>query len=226
MAEGRFLPADGGWRRVPPWRPDLEGVFAFTGHAVFAVCPDITDERLVELGVDGYGGAHDPRLISTLAGRDGWIDSLDLLLVGRGAVGPTPLVERPELAEHPRARLAADLRDDVRVLGYPDPDRSGVVIVAKGLAGLPELSFELEPQRRGTGGGRALVRDALGAVPAGRLVVSAVAPGNAASVRALLAAGFAPIGSLQLFRRSSRSDCPHLIVAGVVGELGKAQGLQ
>ena len=46
------------------------------------------------------------------------------------------------------------------------------------------------------------MRDALTAIPAGRLVMAAVAPGNAASVRALLAAGFVPLGSLQLFRRA------------------------
>jgi diacylglycerol kinase family enzyme len=34
--------------------------------------------------------------------------------------------------------------------------------------------------------------------------VAAVAPGNAASVRALLAAGFLPAGSVQLFSRDSR----------------------
>jgi hypothetical protein len=38
-------------------------------------------------------------------------------------------------------------------------------------------------------------------VPAGELVLSAVAPGNAASLRALLSAGFVPLGSSQLFRR-------------------------
>jgi hypothetical protein len=80
-AAGRFPAVDGGWQRVPPWHPELEAVFAFTGHAIFAVRPDIT-------------------------------------------------------------------------------------------------------------------------VPAGQLTVAAAAPGNAASVRSLLAAGFTPLGSLQLFRRA------------------------
>jgi hypothetical protein len=39
-------------------------------------------------------------------------------------------------------------------------------------------------------------------LPEGRLALAAVAPGNAASVRALLAAGFVPLGSCQLFRRA------------------------
>lgn len=196
------MPADGGWRRVPPWRPGLEAVLAFTGHAVVAVGQDVTDERLAALGVGGYGGAHDPRLVAALAGADGWIDSLDVLLAGCGTGGPPRLVDRPDLAGHPRVGFAAAVRDDVRVLGEPEPDRSAVVLLSRGVAGLPELSFELEPARRGAGAGAALVRDALTALPAGRLVVSACAPGNAASLRVLLAAGFVPLGSMQLFRRA------------------------
>jgi hypothetical protein len=57
---------------VPPWRQGLEAVVAFTGHAVFAVEADIPDCQLVALGADGFGGAHDPRLITALAGPGAW----------------------------------------------------------------------------------------------------------------------------------------------------------
>jgi len=203
-AAGRFPSPDGGWHRVPPWRPGLEAVISFTGHAVFAVAPDITDSRLTALGANGFGGAHDPRLITALVGPDGWIDVLDMLMAGRGTGRdglPPRLVDRPDLATHPRARFAARIRDHPRVLGYPDPGRSAVAIISRGIAGLTELSFGLEPEWRGQGGGAGLAADALGVVPAGQLVTAAVAPGNAASVRALLPAGFVPLGSLQLFRR-------------------------
>jgi hypothetical protein len=205
-ADGRFPQADGGWRRVRPWHPGLEAIIAFTGHAVLAVAPDIPDERLISLGVDGFGGAHDPRLITALAGPGGWIDSLDMLMAGRGtgrAGEPPRLVGRPDLAAHPRAAFAARLRDQVRPVGYADRSRGALALISCGIAGLTELSFELEPRRRGQGGGSALVRDALTAIPAGQLVLAAVAPGNAASVRALLTAGFVPLGSLQLFRRTA-----------------------
>ncbi|WP_100500928.1 N-acetyltransferase [Geodermatophilus chilensis] len=198
-AAGRFPAADGDWRRVPPWRPGLEAVVAFTGHAVLAVADDVTDERLCGLGVDGYGGAHDPRVVTALAGPDGWVDSLDALLVARGSGAGGSLVARLDLRTHPRVAFAAALRGDLRVLGYPDG--ASVAVLGTGVGGLTELSVELEPEGRGRGAGTALARDALAAVPAGELVVAAVAPGNAASLRALLAAGFAPVASLQLFRR-------------------------
>jgi hypothetical protein len=202
-AAGRFPDPDGSWRSVPPWRPGLEAVISFTGHAVFAVAPDISDHRLAALGADGFGGAHDPRLIAALAGPEGWIDCLDMLMAGHGtARAPSPLIDRPDLAAQPRAQFAARIRSHLRVLGYPDPGRSALAIISQGIAGLTELSFELEPGRRGRGGGFQLAADALSMVPAGRLAVAAVAPGNAASVRALLSAGFLPLGSVQLFRRA------------------------
>jgi GNAT superfamily N-acetyltransferase len=208
-AAGRFPAPDGGWRRVPPWRPGLEASFAFTGHSVFAVAPDVTDERLAALGADGFGGAQDPRLITALAGPGGWIDCLDMVLAGRGSGQPGQpprLTGRPDLAAHPRAVFAAQTRDQARPLGYPGRRRSALAVISRGIAGLTELSFELEPGRRGRGGGTQLVRDALTTVPSGQLVLAAVAPGNAASVRALLAAGFVPLGSVQLFRRASFHD--------------------
>lgn len=204
-AAGRFPGPDGGWHRVPPWRPGLEAVVSFTGHAVFAVAPDIPDHRLAALGADGFGGAHDPRLIAAVAGPEAWIDCLDMLMASRGTGHPgvpPPLIDRPDLATRPRAEFAARVRSHPRVLGYPDPDRSALAVISQGIAGLTELSFELEPGRRGRGDGSRLAADALGVVPAGELAVAAVAPGNAASVRALLSAGFVPLGSLQLFRRA------------------------
>lgn len=207
-ADGRFLPADGGWRRVETWKPGLEAVVAFTGHAAFAIDDATTDETLAELGADGFGGAHGARLIAELAGPQGWIDSLDVLLAGRGTGSATSgprLVPRPDLATHPRAQLAATLREDPQVFGLEDGRRSTVVVVARGVAGLREVSFELDPEHRG-GGGAALVRDALRLVPEGELVVAVAAPGNAASLRALLSEGFVPLGSIQLFRRAPMRD--------------------
>ena len=203
-AAGRFPAADGGWRRVPPWRPGLEAIIAFTGHAVFAVQPDITGHLLASLGADGFGGAHDPRLITALAGPGGWIDSLDILMAARGTARPgVARTGRPARHRRPPARgIQAGIRDHPRVVGYQDPRRSALAVISTGIPGLTELSFELEPGHRGAGGGARLASEVLSTVPSGQIAVAAVAPGNAASVRALLAAGFKPLGSLQLFRRA------------------------
>ncbi len=204
-AAGRFPAVDGGWRRVPPWRPGLEASMAFTGHSVFAVAPDITDQRLAALGANGFGGAQDAWLITALAGPGGWVNCLDMVMAGRGTGQPGQpprLVDRPDLATHPRAVFAAQVRDQPRQLGYPDRRRRALAVISRGIAGLTELSYELEPERRGQGGGAGLVRDALTAIPCGQLVLAGVAPGNVASVRALLAVGFTPLASILLFRRA------------------------
>ena len=209
-SSGRPPAPDGGWHRVPPWRPGVEGVFAFTGHAVLAVGAEVGDAHLEALGVDGVGGAHHPRVLLDLAGPDGWIDSLDALLVTRARVDGLsevrPLIDRPDLAEHPRAEWARAIRDEVRVVGSPDRSDSSLATVSRGVGGLTEVSVELAAEQRGRGRGSGLVRSALATVAIaqpGVLVVAAVAPGNVASLRAFLAADFEVVGSMQLIRPDS-----------------------
>ena len=118
-ADGVFPPADGSWRRMPPWRPGVGAVVALTGTAVVVDDGPVPDGRLSELGVDGFGGAHHPRVIDALAGATGWVDSLDLVLAARGRgddVTRPALVPRPDLAEHPRVRFARGLRNGRRGL--------------------------------------------------------------------------------------------------------------
>ncbi len=208
-AAGRFPPPDTRWHRLPPWRPGLEAVVAFTAHAVLCVDDDVDDAVLDGLGVDGVGGAHMPGVLTALAGPGGWVDNLDVLMVHppgvQNGVGPLhgpSLVERPDLAGEPRVVHAALARDDFTVLGYPDARRAAVAVVGRGLAGMTELSYELEPERRGRGEGAALVQAALRTLGSEVPVVARVAPGNAASLRVLLACGFLPIGSVQLVRRT------------------------
>lgn len=203
-AAGRHLSADGAWTRVRPWRDGVEAVLAFTGHAVLAVGDDVDDTVLAGLAPDGFGGAHHPRVLLALAGEDGWVDSLDVVLHARGTGGGTDLVPRPDLADHPRARHARDVRDDVRVLGRPGGGSSSLVTLARGLGGLTEVSIELDPRERGSGLGTALFAAARAAAPDGEDVLASVAPGNTASLRAALRAGFVPLGSVQLLRPSSR----------------------
>jgi hypothetical protein len=194
-AHGRFPVADGGWERVAPWRDDVEAVVSFTGRAVLAVGEDVDDETLVALGPDGFGGAHHPRLVCALAGPAGWVDCLDAVLVARGTGGTPQLSERDDLLEHPRVVFARRRRDDVRVLA--DDQGHGLVTLGTGLGGLTELSIEVT--RPGQGHGRTLLARALAGARDGEVVCAAVAPGNAASLRCFVAAGFAPVASVQLY---------------------------
>ncbi|HYJ74858.1 MAG TPA: hypothetical protein VEV65_04620 [Kineosporiaceae bacterium] len=192
-ADGVFPAVDGLVEVVPPYLDGVEAVVSFTGHSVVATTLPL--DSLVAAGADGFAGATSLPVLSLLAGAAGTVDVLDALLVARGT-GGGGLPERPDLSDHERVRYARAWRADVRVFG----DDHGLVTLSRGLGGVRELSFEVSQDRRGRGHGRALLRQARALVPAGEPLFAAVAPGNAASLRALLAAGFTPIGSVLLIR--------------------------
>lgn len=180
---------------APDATTGLHAVLSFTAHAV--VLTDLSPDAVIEAGVDGYDGAHAPDTLRRLAGSGGWIGVLDVVLVAEGSGrGGTTLVEVAHLDEHSRVGYARDLRRDVRVLS----DDRGLVTLGRGLGGRTELGFEIDPEMRGRGVGRALLADALLEVPAGEAVFASCAPGNARSLRSLLAAGFRVIGGEVLIR--------------------------
>jgi GNAT superfamily N-acetyltransferase len=197
---GEFPVAGGAWTREQPWRPGLGAVIALTGHARLALPDGVDEEVLTTHPPDGFGGVHDPRLIAGLAGPDAWIDSLDLVLARHSDGGRSRLVARPDLADHPRVQHARQVRNVLHVLGSADASDRSVGIIAQGLGGLTELSFELDPACRGRGQGRAWVTELVAATDPAEVVISSVAPGNTASLQVLLRNGFRPVGSVQLFR--------------------------
>jgi hypothetical protein len=203
-ANGVFPAADGGWERAALWLRGVEAVVAMTGHAFLTVGHDLADVELDAHGVDGYGGAHHPRVAELIRGS-GWADNLDVLLV-RPTDAPRPcgsgpdLVSRDDLAGHPRVAVAQHVRSGIRVLGMPSRRVRSVVTVASGVGGLPEIGLQAE----GPTSGRELLDAALrwvdGELGRADPLVAAVAPGNARSLRLFLSAGFVPVGSVQLFR--------------------------
>jgi RimJ/RimL family protein N-acetyltransferase len=135
-------------------------------------------------------------LAARVGASTGGIDAV--LVCGTPHEGETmDLVALDEDFEHPRVRLARSFRRDVRV--YATPDGSGILVLGRGLAGRLEVSFEVESTSRGGGLGRRLLRAGL-RLAGGESVFAQVAPGNAASLRAILSVGFRPIGAEAWFR--------------------------
>jgi GNAT superfamily N-acetyltransferase len=75
------------------------------------------------------------------------------------------------------------------------------VLIGRGVAGRWEVALEVEPGYRGKGLGRELAVAARHLVPDGAALWAQIAPGNAASVRAFLAAGYRPAGAEVLLLR-------------------------
>jgi GNAT superfamily N-acetyltransferase len=194
-ARGTFPPADGRVDVVRPPRHVQAAVFAFTAHLVVATHAPAADVHAVAPPGDfkAWGA-----VASWLAARAN-VPSLggDVLLCARGDGRPLGIDLHPaDDFQHPRVARASQYRDDVRV--YVTTDRAGVLVLGRGVAGRHELAFEVDPDARNGGLGRALVECALALVPAGDAVWAQVNPGNAASMRAVLAAGLRPVGHEQL----------------------------
>ncbi|HEX6310383.1 MAG TPA: N-acetyltransferase [Acidimicrobiia bacterium] len=203
-ADGTLPPPDGEVEVLAAPPGPVDAIVSFTAHLVVATAIPSRDvrERLVPGDMSNW--MHPSFLMwmsERLHSRPG---SHDLVLAARGVDDSSDLELHlaTDLGGHPRVRNASRHRTDVRV--YTDPERLGVLVVGRGLAGRWEFAFEVEPEGRNRGLGRRLAVAARGCVPEGEPVFGQVAPGNAASVRSVLAAGFRPVGSEVLFPRSER----------------------
>jgi hypothetical protein len=194
-ARGGFPPADGEVDVVAAPARAAAAVFMFTAHLVVA-----TDAPVEEVRAVAPAGAFSTwsRVGPWLAARAGvHACSGDVLLaaLGTGGTAPVDLVPIDDL-EHPRVARASRFRDDVRV--FTTTDGTGVLVLGRGVEGRHELAFEVEPAARNVGLGRRLVESARALVPAGEALWAQVNPGNVASLRPVLAAGFQPVGYEQL----------------------------
>jgi RimJ/RimL family protein N-acetyltransferase len=104
-------------------------------------------------------------------------------------------------SDHPRVRRARRYRDEVTVWS----GGGAVVVIGRGVAGRWEVGIEVDPGLRGRGLGRLAARAARHLVPGGGRLWAQISPGNAASVRTFLAAGFVPVGAESLL---ARGDAP------------------
>jgi GNAT superfamily N-acetyltransferase len=197
-ARGEFPAEDGGVEVLPPPPGPAMAVVGFTGRYVVATS---APEHWVRdrLPNGDLLAPMSPSFLADLGAELGLRDDgIDIVLAACGLDGDAALVEMDRDA-HPRVVRANAQRQDVRV--FEDPSGAAVVILGQGLALRTEVAVEVDDAARGRGlATRALV-DARRLVGPDEALFAQTAPGNAASLRALLSAGFRPIGSEVLFGR-------------------------
>jgi GNAT superfamily N-acetyltransferase len=192
VARGRFPPPDGSVTLLPQPSPRDAGVFGFTAHAV--IFADTEPGWIAaQLPPGNLGAPMSPAFLASLAERTGRrVNGIDLLCTATALPGPPALPLVPlTSSEHPRVARARHYRDHVRVWEAT----GGVVLIGAGVAQRWEVAVEVDPDARGKGLGRELARAARHLIPPGVPLWAQVSPGNAASVRAFLAAGFTPAGA-------------------------------
>jgi hypothetical protein len=138
------------------------------------------------------------RLGERLGTKPGVLDAVLAVPAGERPERPDLRLDLVGANDHGRVQRALRYRQDVQVY----ETEGGVLTIGRGLARRLEVSVEVEPNARAAGLGRALARAGLALAPSGEAVFAQVSPGNAASLRAFLAAGYRPIGSEVLFLRS------------------------
>lgn len=172
------------------------GVLGFAAHHVIAA--DVDAEWLDSmLPADDFVAPLSARFLAALGDRlDREPGCLDVMLVApqSTSVADLDLVGGLDIT-HPRAVRAQGYRTDLSVYTVD----GGMVLVGRGFAGRWEVALEVDPVARGRGLGRRLASAAASLVPAGESLWAQVSPGNVASLRAFLAAGYAPVGSEVLF---------------------------
>jgi GNAT superfamily N-acetyltransferase len=198
-ARGVPPPADGVvevWAAPPG---PVDAVLAFTAHHVVAAAvePELVAARLPDGDLSAPMGAPFLGWLGErLGSRPG---SLDVVLAAGGLGGTPPLELAPgvDLDRHQRVARALRYRSGLQV--WTAEGGAGVLVLGRGLAGRREVAFEVDPARRNRGLGRSLVVAARHLTPPGEALFAQVAPGNAASLRVVGAAGFRPIGAEVLF---------------------------
>jgi GNAT superfamily N-acetyltransferase len=177
---------------VPAPSPRRAAVLSFPGYVVVAA--DVDRIWLESWMGDGdFGRPMGPPFLCALEERlRVEAGNLDAVLLASPLPGDPPIDLKPaENSTHSRVARAQRYRTDVQAW----TSDHGILVLGRGLGGRWEAAFEVDEPARGHGHGRALAAAARHLVPDGRPVWAQCAPGNASSLRALLAAGYTPVGS-------------------------------
>ena len=198
IVRGVYPPVDCKTETTPRPGGVVGAVLAFTGHHIVAA--DVDPAWVAERCPEGdLLTPLSPGFLLELQHRiGGTSDALDVVFCGPAlSGGPDIAMRLIEDRIHPRVLRALRMRQEVRV--YETPEADGVLTLGRGLAGRWEASFEVAPDRRARGLGRALVAAARHLIPANESIFMQVAAGNIASSRAVLAGGLIPVGAELLY---------------------------
>jgi RimJ/RimL family protein N-acetyltransferase len=201
VAHGRFPLADGVVDVVPSPGGLADVIIGVTGH--FMLAADIAPaEVALHMPAGDFSVPMSSASLMWLAERlDSRPATFDALLchLGTGTGAPGWLHE-VDGHDHPRIERAARYRRDQRM--FVADDDAAVLVVGRGVCDRWEFGFEVAAGAQRRGLGREVAAAAAGLVPVGEPLWGQVAPGNAASLRALAAAGFVAAGAEVLFPRS------------------------
>ncbi|MFJ6842328.1 GNAT family N-acetyltransferase [Streptomyces griseoluteus] len=204
VAHDRFPPPDGTVTVLPQLCQRDAGVLAFTAHTLVLTDEDPAWVRaaLAAVDCDPLAAPLHPGFLTALMDRTGrTAETVDALWVGTPLPGP-PVPALREIADtgHPRVVRARRRRDSVRVWEAG----GGLLVTGRGVGGRLEVALEVEGGGAGLGRALALTARRLADGP----VWAQVAPGNARSARAFLAAGYRPVGAeLLLSARGGSTGC-------------------
>jgi len=179
-----------------------DAVVAFTAHHVVATCVPAEEIR-ANLPNDDFAAPMTARFLVWLSERlssePGFVDVV--LAAPSTSIADLVVHELPigDVMNHPRVRRAAAYRTKLRA--YRTTDGSGLIVLGRGLADRWEVAVEVDANARRRGVGRSLAIAARALVPSNEALFAQVTPGNTASIRTFLAAGYAPIGAEVLFPR-------------------------
>lgn len=193
--------ADGCTEVIGSPGPPADALVAFTGH--FVVAAEVDAGEVAQRCARGdFSVPTSPGFLLWLGERLGSRPvTHDVVFGGLAVAGDPPADLVPLPLDHPHRRVARAVAFRRDVSAYSTLDGEGVLVLGRGLAGRWELAFEVEPEARGRGTGRLLVASALRLLPGGTPVYAQVAPGNAASLRAVVAGGLSPVCGEVLFPR-------------------------
>ncbi|MCI0688483.1 MAG: hypothetical protein L0Y54_14795 [Sporichthyaceae bacterium] len=199
IAAGRMPAPDAGVEVVPAPSTTHAAVLAFTAHHLIAA--DVPDDWVqARVRHDPFTAPTSPEFLLALGDRIGRPAGMVDVVFGAPAADPdsAPL-ELRRAGENGSGRVERARRYRRAVQAWETADGAAVLVLGRGLGGRWEASYEVQPAQRGRGLGRLLAATARCLVPPGATVFLQASPGNAASMRAAIGAGYTVIGAEVLF---------------------------